>query len=77
MQAPQAAQECPLNEVGRIDEKHVTLFGSRPRQQRLQRLIEKFGLSRGVLGDGLLRRERDRRRATPLQAQCFFKNLRT
>jgi len=74
MQTPQAAQERALNEVGRIDEKHMAVSGACLHQQLLQRVVQELGLSRGVLGDGFLRRQRDRRGATPFQAQCFFKN---
>ncbi len=64
MQAPQAAQERALNEVGRIDEKHLAVSGACLRQQRLQRVVQELGL----LGDGFLGRQRDPCGATPLQA---------
>jgi hypothetical protein len=59
--------------VRRVDEEDVAFFGSSGSEQRLQCFVEKLGLSRGMLFDGLLGRQRDRGGATPLQAQTFFK----
>ena len=74
---PQAAQKRSLNEVRRIDEEDVARAGSRRFQQRFQRLVEERRLSLPMLLDRLLRRQRDRGRATPLQAETFFRNFLT
>jgi len=76
-QTPQTAQERALDEVRCVDEKDVTFRGSSGSEQRLQCVVQKLGLSRGVLFDGFLGRQRDRGGATPLQAQTFFKKCRT
>ena len=77
MLAPQAAQERALNEVGRIDEKYLAVLNPCLFQQWLQRVVEEMGLSRRVFLDGCLGGQRDRRRTTPPQSQCLFKNRRT
>jgi hypothetical protein len=75
--APQAAQERSLHEVGGVNEEDVAMTGASIRQQRLQFFVEKLRLSGNVLFNGFLRRQRDRRRAAPLQPQTFFKKCRT
>lgn len=74
---PQTAQERSPHEVCRIDKQHMALFGSGRCQQWFQRVVQEGRLRGNVLCNGSLRRQRDRRRAAPLQAQTFFRNRRT
>ena len=70
-------QKHSLNEVRRIDEVDVARAGSRRLQQRFQRFVEERRLSLHLLLDRFLRRQRDRGRTAPLQAETFFRNFLT
>ena len=66
---PQATQEGPEHEMGRIDEEHMALSRLSRVQDRLQLFIEKIRLDGDVLGQALRWRHRDGAGALPLQAQ--------
>ena len=51
---PQAAQECPEHEMGRIDEEHMALSGQGSVQARLQFVSEELGLGFDVLSQVFL-----------------------
>ena len=70
-------QKHSLNEVRRIDEVDVARAGSSRFQQRPQRVVEERRLSLHLLLDCFGRGQRDRGRATPLQAETFFRNFLT
>ena len=62
--------------MSRINKEEVAFAGSSRIQQRFQLFFEEFFLRGDVFLDRFLRRQRDRCRASPFQAETFFKNLR-
>ncbi len=75
--APLTAQERSLYEVGGVHKKHMTLATVCCFELRFQLLFEKLGLDGHMLLDGFLGRQRDGRRATPLQTETFLRKCRT
>jgi hypothetical protein len=51
---PEATQECPEHETGRVHKEHLTPSRVGLTQERLQLGVEKFGLGLDVLGQVFL-----------------------
>ncbi len=60
--------------MSRIHKEDVAITAASRFQQRFQGFVKEFLLRGRVFLNGFLRRQRDRRRASPPQPQIFFKN---
>ena len=74
--APQTPQKRSLDKMSRIHKEDVAFARTSRSQAWFQFRVEEFLLSRDVFFNRFLWRQRNRRRASPFQAETFFKNFR-